>query len=76
MIRYYLLTLVLCTIALFLFPMDSFADSFRFVIVQADGQVIVIPGKDFLYMVVTWLGYAGAVFAFGFFLRILRYRVF
>jgi len=27
-------------------------------------------------MVVTWLGYAGAVFAFGFFLRILRYRVF
>jgi hypothetical protein len=75
MIRYYLSILALFAIAL-VFPMESYADSFRFVIVQADGQVIAIPGKDFLYMVVTWLGYAGAVFAFGFFLRILRYRVF
>jgi hypothetical protein len=75
MIRYYLLIWALCATAL-VFPMESYADSLRFVIVQADGQVIAIPGKEFLLIIIQFLGFAGAVFAFGYFLRLLRYRIF
>jgi hypothetical protein len=75
MIRYYSSILVLCAIAL-VFPMESYADSLRFVIVQADGQVIAIPGKEFLSIVMIFLQYIGLAFAFGFVIRLLRYRVF
>jgi len=76
MIRYYLLTLALCAIVLFSFPADSFADSLRFVIVQADGKVIAIPGKEFILIIMKFVFAAGVVFAFGYFLRLLRYRIF
>jgi len=76
MIRYYLLTLALCAIVLFSFPADSFADSLRFVLITAGGEVVAIPGEVFLDIVLKFLGTAGLVFAFGFFLRILRYRLF
>lgn len=76
MIRYYLSILALCAIALFIFPMESHADSLRFVIVTDAGQVLAIPGKEFLSIVMIFLQYAGLTFAFGFVIRMFRYRVF
>lgn len=61
---------------LLVFPFSTYADSLRFVVVTIDGQIVVVPAKEFLLMVIEWLSWAGIILAFGYFLRILRYRVF
>jgi hypothetical protein len=68
--NYFLLTILLAL------PLTTYADSLRFVVVTIDGQVVVVPAKEFLMMAIEWLAWAAAILAFGYFLRIVRYRVF
>lgn len=69
-LNYLLLTILLAL------PLTTYADSLRFVVVTIDGQVVAVPAKEFLLMVIEWLGWAGLLLAFGYFLRVLRHKVF
>lgn len=75
MIRYRSLFLALLTIVLCSFSMELYADSLRFVLITDDGQVVAIPGKEFLSIVLIFLNFAGLTFALGFIIRMLRFRI-